>query len=345
MEGPIYFTVENSIGHIWLNSPKTLNALSIEMILSMTEKLEIWENDPKVKAVIMLSTSERAFCAGGDVVSLYQAMVEEKNAGEFFKYEYFLDEYIHKYKKPIIALADGIVMGGGIGIMNGASFRIVTERSMLAMPEITIGLFPDVGGSYFLNKMPGNVGKFLALTGARLNGADAKFVNMADYFIESALIPELKKALGEFNFDKNSLKDLFKDFETKSTPQESEIKKRLEEINELAAPDDILKISKMWSSYSSEDKWIKRALGTFLKGSPTSAAVILEQIKRGKELTLDKVFEMEFNMAKQFTLHHDFKEGVRALLIDKDNNPKWDPASIEEVGSDLVNEHFKENLK
>ena len=216
MESSVYFEVENSIGHIWLNSPKTLNALSIEMIISMTEKLEVWEEDSSVKAVIMLSTSDRAFCAGGDVVSLYNAMVENKNAGEFFKYEYFLDQYIHNYKKPIIALADGIVMGGGIGIMNGASHRIVTERSMLAMPEITIGLFPDVGGSYFLNKMPGNVGKFLALTGARLNGADAKFVSMADYFISSELISVLKDALGNFNWDEDKLEDLFKGLENKS---------------------------------------------------------------------------------------------------------------------------------
>lgn len=343
MEGSVYFSVENSIGHIWLNSPKTLNALSIEMIISMTEKLEVWEDDPEVKAVIMLSTSERSFCAGGDVVSLYNAMVEEKNAGEFFKYEYFLDQYIHKFKKPVIALADGIVMGGGIGIMNGASFRIVTERSMLAMPEITIGLFPDVGGSYFLNKMPGNVGKFLGLTGARLNGADAIFIHMADYFISSDQIPVLKDALGNFNWDEDKLEDLFKGLENKSTAQESEVEKRLEEINKLANSEDIVEITKVWSEYQTEDKWLGRAIKSYLRGSPTSAAVILEQIKRGRGLTLEKVFEMESNMAKQFTLHHDFREGVRALLIDKDNKPQWNPAKVEDVSSELVENHFKEN--
>ncbi|RLA62633.1 MAG: enoyl-CoA hydratase/isomerase family protein [Epsilonproteobacteria bacterium] len=343
MEKSVYFSVENSIGHIWLNSPKTLNALSIEMIISMTEQLETWEDDLEVRAVIMLSTSERAFCAGGDVVSLYKAMVEDKNAGEFFKYEYFLDQYIHNFKKPIISLADGIVMGGGIGIMNGASHRIVTERSMLAMPEITIGLFPDVGGSYFLNKMPGNVGKFLALTGARLNGADAKLVKMADYFISSDQVPVLKEALGNLNWQEDTLEDLLKGLEAKSSTQDSEVEKRLDEINKLAAPADILEITKNWAEYTTDDKWLKRALGNYQKGSPTSAAVILEQIKRGKELSLEKVFAMELNMAKQFTLHHDFREGVRALLIDKDNNPQWKPASIADVSNELVSEHFKEN--
>ncbi|TDJ09425.1 MAG: enoyl-CoA hydratase/isomerase family protein [Deltaproteobacteria bacterium] len=343
MEKAVYFSVENSIGHIWLNSPKTLNALSIEMIISMTEQLETWEDDSSIKAVIMLSTSERAFCAGGDVVSLYDAMVEEKNAGEFFKYEYFLDEYIHNFKKPIICLADGIVMGGGIGIMNGASHRIVTERSMLAMPEITIGLFPDVGGSYFLNKMPGNVGKFLALSGARLNGADAKFVSMADYFISSEQVPVLKDALGNFNWHEDKLADLFKGLEHKSDVQESEIEKRLEEINKLADPDNIIEISKMWGEYQTEDKWLKRSVKNFLKGSPTSAAVILEQLKRGKGLTLGEVFAMESNMAQQFTRHHDFREGVRALLIDKDNNPQWNPAKVEDVDREHVLDHFKES--
>jgi enoyl-CoA hydratase/carnithine racemase len=345
MNEEVYFTEEAGIGHVWLNSPRTLNALSVEIISKMTAKLKHWEDVSHICAVAILSNHEKSFCAGGDVVSLYKAMVSGKPPFEFFEKEYHLDFYIHQYKKPVIVLADGIVMGGGIGIMNGASHRIVTEKSLLAMPEITIGLFPDVGGSYFLNQMPDGVGKFLALTGVRFNATDALWLKLADYFISCEQLVELKKALAKGPFNRSQLDDLLEKFAAKEQEKrpDGEIEKRFGEIKELASPETIEEIYDLWGNYQSKDPWINKAIGNFLKGSPTSAAVMLEQLKRGSGFDLKQCFAMELTMAKQFCLHHDFQEGVRALLIDRDFKPDWKPNNIRDVNRDLVLEHFKEN--
>lgn len=350
MEKTVLFEIKNNIGIITLNSPKTLNSLSLDMINSMLDSLKSWENNHDVKSVLLQGNGEKAFCAGGDVVALYKAMAEnnEKDAFNFFTAEYQLDQYIHEYKKPIICLANKIVMGGGIGIMNGAGFRVVTENTKLAMPEITIGLFPDVGGSYFLNKMPKGLGLFLALTGARFNGPDALYLKMADYFVTEEDLEPLKEELfrcawsldNQENYNViNRILTAF-DGKSKSLRPPSEIERLHKEIENLTNFSNVLELSNFWKDYKTEEPFIQRALKTFFSGSPTSAAVIFEQIKKGADLSISEVFKRELGMAKQFVKHHDFKEGVRALLIEKDNNPKWNPTTLEKITSDLVIEHF-----
>jgi len=327
---------KNKIGLITLNSPGTLNALNLEMILTMSRTLKEWENDPTVSQVVITSNSPKAFCAGGDVVSLYKAIKEKMPAGEFFKFEYELDLLIHQYKKPTICLTDGIIMGGGIGIMNGCAHRVVTEKSVLAMPEISIGLFPDVGGTYFLNKMPKHLGLFFALSGSRISAGDAIYLKLADYFVESQSIGVL---LEEILLGLHDIREIITKYQ-KWVP--SEVKNNTDEMVALTNFEDINELDKFWRDYQTSDPWIQKGLNTYKKGSPTSAAVIFDQLRRGEELSIEDAFSQELIMAKQFTLHHDFPEGIRALLIDKDQNPIWKPNTLKDVTPELVAEHFKE---
>lgn len=333
----VLFEVKEQIGLISLNAPKALNSLDRDMCMAMADKLTAWKNDDSIKAVILKGNGDKAFCAGGDVVSLYNSMKNnESYHKDFFKHEYHLDLMIHEYSKPIVCFARGIVMGGGIGIMNGSSHRIVTETTMMAMPEITIGLFPDVGGSYFLNQMPGNMGLFLGLTGARFYGADALYLNMADYFFKDEQLQEVENHLLNYEFTENpnqDVKDVIQHFSNKVAHDipESSLKENQNMINELVSGDTIYEVDKNLRSYSGDDKIISRAVDTYTKGSPTSAFVIFEQIQRGKGKTIQEVFEMEGKMALNFGDSHDFPEGVRALLIDKDKNPDWKFKELSEI--------------
>ena len=344
----VLFTEEKGWGIVTLNSPQTLNSLDLAMIKAMDEKIRRWRNDKNIQAVILQGEGPKAFCAGGDVVSLYHSMVKkDPYADDFFKYEYDLDQLIHHFEKPMVCFAGKIVMGGGIGIMNGCSHRIVSETTKMAMPEITIGLFPDVGGSFFLNKTPCNTGLYLALTATRFNGTDALYINMADFFVLQENLSVLKQKLLELSFSGDAHEKVGKIIEEFNQRDEkhrpsSSIKNHLAEIEELTSVSSAREFYRKVADYKTEDKWIKRGLQAFMAGSPTSAAIIFEQLKRGKDLSLQDVFLQEFNMARQCIRHHDFSEGVRALLIDKDNTPRWSPANIDQVDSALVQEHFVE---
>ncbi len=335
----VLFEIRNALGIITLNSPKTLNSLDKDMCIAMAEKLESWANDEKVKAIILKGEGEKAFCAGGDVVSLYKSMTSrDEYHKDFFKHEYKLDLMIHEYQKPILCFASGVVMGGGIGIMNGSSHRIVTETTMMAMPEITIGLFPDVGGSYFLNKMPGRLGLYLGLTGARFYAGDALYLNMADHFVKSEFLKDIQEHLEKYEFtdDANSdVKEVILHFSNKSQKElkPSYLKNIENEINQLVAGNSIEEVDANIRSYTGDEPNIQRAIKTYTSGSPNSAAVIFEQIQKGKGKTIQECFKMEGKMALQFGESKDFPEGVRALLIDKDKNPNWEFKSVKEVGS------------
>ncbi|MFZ9000212.1 MAG: enoyl-CoA hydratase/isomerase family protein [Bacteriovoracaceae bacterium] len=331
MSADVFTEVKNQIGIITLDAPKKLNSLDLEMILAMTQSLQEWEKDQNIKAVILKSSQERAFCAGGDVKSLYHKMLESSDfAKTFFKKEYFLDHYIHQYKKPIICMAHGITMGGGIGIMNGCSHRIVTETTLMAMPEITIGLFPDVGGTYFLNKIPHGLGLFLALTGARIKSGDALACKLADFLIPSKELGPLEERILNSQWTENNkenyniLHRLISEIHDPSLVM-IDLDSLTEEIEKLTSFDTYEELELVWKNHKSDNEWITNALENFRKGSPTSAKVIFKQINEGKKLSLDEVFERELHMAYTFSESADFKEGVRALLIDKDNNPNWAP--------------------
>jgi enoyl-CoA hydratase/carnithine racemase len=352
MSEKILTEINNGVGVITLNAPKALNSLDTDMCKGIAQALESWRANDQVQCVVLKSVGEKAFCAGGDVVSLYKSM---KDGGEyhkdFFIHEYKTDLMIHQYKKPIVVLAKGIVMGGGIGIMNGASHRIVTESTKLAMPEITIGLFPDVGGSFFLNQMPGQAGLYLGLTGTRFNGADAIFTNMADYFLLDEKLDELLDHFYQFEWTGDTHQDVTEIVEhfshqCKEDIGVSEVEQHLDQINRLCQASSISEIKANFDNYlaqdeDEQDKWFTRGMKSFLAGSPTSMAVIFEQIKRGEGLSIEEVFAVEGKMAQNFGKGHDFAEGVRALLIDKDGSPNWSPASLDEVSAELVNSHFE----
>ncbi len=338
-----------------LNSEKSLNALSIEMIRLFYPQLKRWEADPGICCIVLQGAGEKAFCAGGDIRHMYEAMVEHPGpefnnpfAEAYFAEEYRLDYSIHTCSKPILCWGHGIVMGGGMGLMNGASHRVVTERSRLAMPEITIGFYPDVGGSWFLNRMPGRTGLYLSLTGASLNAADALRVDLGDYFIPTDQKEAVYNALLTLPWSDDPqdnaavlsrfLRGARGDLQEYSIS--SGVWNHFDFIQEVAEGDSLLEIAEALQTADSKDPWIAKGQKTFLNGSPTTAHLIFEMNRRARHLSLKEVFRLEYEVSMQFTAHPDFAEGVRALIIDKDNNPSWTPPSLDAVTREWVEEHF-----
>lgn len=332
-----------------LNSEKTLNSLSQVMVDLLAPQLKQWEADASIVAIVLRGTGEKAFCAGGDVKELYRSAVEKDNAAaKFYETEYRLDYQIHTYSKPIIVWGTGIVMGGGLGLASGASHRVVTETSRIAMPEITIGLFPDVGGTWFLNRAPGKTGLFLGLTGASINAADALFIGLADRFITSDKYAALLAAFAAVQWSADATKHagqvshVLREFENESKAQlpGCPVREHFDLINELCDGDDIEDVVKKILAWQGEDKWINKAQKTLAAGCPTTIHLIDQQFSRGKFLSLAEIFRMELMMAIGCATYGNFQEGVRALLIDKDNQPKFSPATIAEVTPEFIEKHF-----
>ena len=330
-------------GHATLNAPASLNALTLEMVDALYAQLQAWAADAQVVGVVLDGNSEKAFGAGGDVVGLYRSM-RAAGAGEvpadaaaFFEREYRLDHLIHTYPKPVLCWGHGIVMGGGIGLMAGASHRVVTPRSRLAMPEITLGLYPDVGGSWFLSRLPGRTGLFLALTGAPLNAADALWAGLADYAARAedhgALLEAIAAARwkGERDADAEALGDLLRKLSVPDLP-ESPLARHRTHIDALIGAHDSLATlaPRLRTLTASDDVWLAQAGATFQKGSPSSAALSIALQRRLKHASLAEVFRLEYQASVGCCVFPDFAEGVRALLIDKDKAPRWQPASIDD---------------
>lgn len=339
------------VGVATLNAPAALNSLSLAMVRALTPMLRQWAYDRGVVAVVLQGAGEKAFCVGGDLRELYDSM--RASPGEpsayargFFEEEYRLDYLIHTFEKPILCWGHGIVMGGGIGLMAGASHRVVTAQSRLAMPEITVGLYPDVGGSWLLRRMPGRVGLFLALTGAPLNAADALFCGLADLHIGAAARTEVLAALQATKWsavapqDHAELSRILARYASKDLPK-SNVRAHFDRIHELMAGDELLDIGIPLRAFASEDPWLETAAATFRKGSPTSAALAFELRRRVKHASLAEVFRLEYDVSLGCAAHPDFAEGIRALLIDKDKSPRWSPATLEEVTPELVEDHFR----
>ena len=337
-----------------LNTPKALNALSQEMIDDLHPRLAAWNADPGIACVVLSGEGDRAFCAGGDVVGLYRSIMEHPggpspDAEHFFETEYRLDYLIHTFDKPLLCWGHGIVMGGGLGLMAGASHRVVTGKSMIAMPEITIGLYPDVGATWFLNRMPGRVGLFLGLTGARLNAADALFVGLGDYFIEGDRREAVFQGLLETPWDSDAelnhghLSLLLRRFADESAGERphSALLSHLDLINHVCDRHSVQGIYDAITAADNDDPWVRHARESFEQGAPTSARLIFEQYRSGRHLSLREAFQREILMSVNMIRRPDFAEGVRALLVDKDRNPRWQPASLDEVDQALVARQFR----
>jgi len=325
------------LGIAWLDREAALNTLNLEMVTLLLKQIQTWQHDSSVTGIVIRGRGAKSFCSGGDVKTVVlEARQSNPSYGDrFFEEEYKLDYAIHTSSKPIMVIAHGYTMGGGIGLLAGATHRVVTETSVLAMPEITIGLFPDVGGSFFLNRMPEHVGAFLALTATRFNGSDALDIGLANLFVPTQEIDELLK---KFECAEN-LELWSKQFKSqRPATQLKPVFYRIAQIMSASTPERIC--AQIESLATDSDPLFSRAAQTLSKGSPTSAFLILEQLNRGKSLSLEECFAQELHMAKACCRGHDFIEGVRALLIDKDQKPNWHPKKRSQVTCEMVLKHF-----
>lgn len=342
------------IGLATLNAERSLNALSGEMVDILYPQLVEWQKNQQISAVFLQGSGEKAFCAGGDIVHLYKEMQShtKEYAPEiesYFTKEYKLDYLIHTFNKPFIVWGNGIVMGGGLGMMVGASHRVVTESSRIAMPEISIGLFPDVGGTWFLNRMPNHCGLFLGLTGASINAADAKYTKLANFFILDNKKQILIDALTHINWgdttalNHDKLSNVMHDLELQSNSQlpVSNLRAQKELIEQTTSHDNITDIVKAIINADIDDKWFNKAQKSLVKGSPLSVHLVYRQLQSGRGLSLADCFKMELNLAVKAGKFGEFSEGVRALLIDKDFTPQWHFTSVNEVDVNIVDWFFE----
>lgn len=351
-------TSGHQIGIATLNAVKSLNALNLDMVRRLQQLLDDWEDDPAVAAVVLRGAGDKAFCAGGDVRSLREALLRDAtwpnpDARTFFSEEYRLDFHIHRFTKPLVVWGGGIVMGGGMGLMVGASHRIATLSTRMAMPEIAIGLYPDVGGTWFLQRMPSGVGAFLGLTGAPLNAHDALVCNLADHVLDDDAQATMIDALCEIDW--NAAPAFHRDEVTRAigrldaarhTPlPESAVVRNLPAIHALMSLGGLKDVTQGLSDGAADgsftDPWLAAAAKSFSHGSPTSAAVTWEALRRTRHLSLAQALRQELVMSVNFCARPDFSEGVRALLVDKDRNPRWRYRKLDDMPDGWIEGHFE----
>jgi enoyl-CoA hydratase/carnithine racemase len=358
-ESPILFeelpATTGKIGRVTLNVAATLNSLTLEMVDLLQERLDIWNDDDSIAAVFIEGAGEKAFCAGGDVQALHQSAVATPGgpcdyAENFFAREYRLNYTLHTYSKPLVCWGHGIVMGGGLGVMAGCSHRVVTEKTRIAMPEVTIALFPDVGGTWFLNHMPGSSGQFLALTGASINAADAIYTGIADRFISSEYKSDVLESLLGQNWGSDGaanhalVRHVLRPFAEQSIGQcpGGQVEPHLGSINTLCDGDDIHEIIDNIVSLATQDPWLSKAGESLAHGSSLAALWISRQLTEMRHASLKEVFQSEIRLATHIVRHPEFAEGVRALLIDKDRNPAWQYSASRDVPAEVLAEFFTE---
>ncbi|MEH6590386.1 MAG: enoyl-CoA hydratase/isomerase family protein [Halioglobus sp.] len=357
-EAPVLFAelpaTNGHIGLVTLNVGATLNSLTLEMVELLLEKLESWREDDNIGAIFIEGSGEKAFCAGGDVQALHESSVATPGgpceyAETFFAREYRMNYLLHTYAKPIVCWGHGIVMGGGLGIMAACSHRVVTERTRIAMPEVTIGLFPDVGGSWFLNHMPGKSGQFLALTGASINAADAIYTGIADRFISSERKAAVLEQLQQQSWTADAAKDhalvraSLRPFSQQSIGNSpgGQVEPHLGTINTLCDGDDIHEVIDNITAQQTDDPWLSRARDSLAHGSSLAALWIDRQLQETRHASLSEVFKAEIQLATNIVRYPEFAEGVRALLIDKDKNPNWEFANSRAVPTKLLDGFFE----
>ena len=335
MTDDVLISAEGGVGRLRLNRPKAIHALTTEMCEVMSEALLRWRTDSNIQCIVIDHAEGRGFCAGGDVVMLATSGAGDAHkAREFFFAEYRLNHLLFTYEKPTVAIMDGITMGGGVGISQPCTFKIATENTRLAMPETGIGLFPDVGGGWYLSRLPGRVGQFMALTGARLDGAECAYLGLATHYIPSGSLEELvDRILKAPDRVKGTLGAA-----SESSP-DARISESLPLINRLFAPDKLEEI--LSGLEADEGEWSEKELLTLRTKSPLSCKVSLRLLAEGanRETFADEM-RAEYALAGRVVQTHDFKEGVTALLIEKHNEPQWDPATPEGVTEAVLDELF-----
>ena len=331
-EPEILFERRGRLGIVTLNRPKALNALTLEMIREFDPKLRDWSHEQGMQAVVICGAGDKAFCAGGDVRAVYEA---GRRGTDVLTYEFFFEEYrlnrrIHRYHKPYIALIDGIAMGGGLGLSVHGRYRVVTEKAMVAMPESAIGLFPDVGGSWFLDRAPGKLGVFLGLTGTRLKGADILYAGLATHFVQSADLPALVDAL-EHTSPEAALHRFAQD------PGPAPLAARRSQIDLAFGHPTIEAIV---AALEAAGDWGRALAADFAKRSPTSLKATLRMLQRHHRHEIEDCLKGEFRLVQRFMAGSDFYEGIRAALVDKDHAPKWTPATLAEVDAATIDAMF-----
>lgn len=353
---------KNGVGFITLNRPKALNALSLEMVRELTHALLMWQDDPQVKAVVIRGSHKEgafgSFCAGGDIRYFHRAaLAGDPSLEDFFTEEYNLNHLIQHYPKPYMAFMDGIVMGGGMGLSQGAALRVVTERTNMAMPETHIGLFPDVGGGYFLSRCAGSMGEYLALTGQQLRGGESLHVGLADVMAASDTLPALWEALGTRAWRDGAEVVQWLREATQSTTAEALktppewMNDSIDEVFALPTASDMERALMQLSADAQHvnHAWAEKTLKALHHQSPLMLHVSLEQVRRGRHMDLGSELRMERDLVRHcfFTQHlnrsgvsSETVEGIRALAVDKDHQPKWNPSRIADVTTEMVQPFF-----
>lgn len=328
----ILFQVRGRVGHITMNRPKALNALTHDMSLRLDVQLRRWEAEPRVKTILITGTGDKAFCAGGDVRALWAAGPRGTLTRDFYWNEYRMNRRIFRYPKPYVALMDGITMGGGVGVSVLGRLRVATEKTLLAMPESGIGLFPDVGASYYLSHLPGQMGIYLGLTGTRVKAADLLYTGLATHFIPSSLLPAVIVAL-----EREAADDVIRRFAARPEG-EAPLSAVRATIDRCFAGDTIEEI--LAALEREGGPWAQETRAGLLQKSPFSLRVTLRELREGAKLDFDACMRMEYRLVRRFMGDHDFFEGVRAVLVDKDNKPRWQPATLAEVTPAMVDAYF-----
>lgn len=337
MTDDILLKVEGHAGFISLNRPSALHALTLPMVHAMTQALLEWRDDPAVKCVVIDHADGRGFCAGGDIAFLRNSAMNDggESGRKFFHDEYQLNHLLITYPKPVVAFMDGITMGGGVGISQPARFRVATENTKFAMPETGIGLFPDVGGGWYLSRLEGRVGQFLALTGSRIAGAGCLSLGLATHYLTSNLLAEAKSRIATEDVER--IDGILGTLSV--TPPDSKIIETIVQINRHFASDKLEDI--LASLEGDESEWAMKELATLRTKSPQTCKVALRQLAESLKLTdFADNMAMEYRIASRVIVRPDFAEGVRAVIVDKDNSPKWDPATAEGVTDALIDAIF-----
>ena len=333
MTDTIIAAIEGRIARLRLNRPKAIHALDEAMCAAMTAALVAWRDHPEIEAVLIDHADGRGFCAGGDVRGIADA-ADGTAARSFFRTEYRLNHLLFTYAKPTVAFMDGIVMGGGVGISQPARFRIATERTVFAMPETTIGLFPDVGGGWYLSRLPGRIGRYLALTGARIDGAECRALGLATHYIPSAALDGVKAAIAA---DPQAIATILD--AAAVPPPPAAILDRQDEIARLFAADDYETV--LATLAADPGGWAATQRAILATKSPLSCKVSLRLLHEGGTLSdFADEMRMEYGVAAHVCQRPDFAEGVRALLVDKDNAPRWNPATPDGVSDHMIDTIF-----